>query len=106
MIIGYCKNDHLEWKTNGLSSGIQKKTAFSDERTGPDHPGSRRNLSRSVLYFCPSSGDNTSATAVRLHERATTMPKLHNAKPNASGLLRDGKCMAIVSIHWYKAKAQ
>ncbi|ASF47195.1 hypothetical protein CEK71_14580 [Methylovulum psychrotolerans] len=44
MIIGYCKNDHLEWKTNGLSSGIQKKTAFSDERTGPDHPGSRFKL--------------------------------------------------------------
>src|SRR5215216_4202353 len=39
-------------------------------------------------------------TAVREHERASTMPRLHRANTVAWGLLNWGKCCMIVVCHW------
>src|SRR5881296_969388 len=41
-------------------------------------------------------------TAVRAHERASTMPKLHRANTVAWGLLRWDRCCMIVVSHWSK----
>src|SRR5437870_5758469 len=41
-------------------------------------------------------------TAVRAHERASTIPKLHRANTVAWGLLRWDRCCMIVVSHWSK----
>src|SRR5713101_3262411 len=41
-------------------------------------------------------------TAVRAHERASTIPKLHRAKTVAWGLLTWDRCCMIVVSHWSK----
>src|SRR5215475_2760677 len=41
-------------------------------------------------------------TALRAHERASTIPKLHKANTVAWGLLRWGRCCMIVVSHWAK----
>src|SRR6266545_6191155 len=41
-------------------------------------------------------------TALRAHERASTIPKLHKANTVAWGLLRSGRCCMIVVSHWSK----
>src|SRR5712691_4601736 len=41
-------------------------------------------------------------TAVRAHERANAIPKLHKTNTVAWGLLRWGRCGMIVVSHWSK----
>src|SRR5256885_15081839 len=45
-------------------------------------------------------------TALRAHERASTIPKLHRAKTVAWGLLKGDRCCMIVVSHWSKAAWQ
>ena len=46
-----------------------------------------------------SRAASTPVTAVRLHERARTMPKLHKAKTVACGLLKCGKWVVTSCVH-------
>src|SRR5215831_2317045 len=41
-------------------------------------------------------------TTLRAHERASPIPKLHQANTVAWGLLRRNKCCMIVVSHWSK----
>src|SRR5712691_10486047 len=41
-------------------------------------------------------------TALRAHERASTIPKLHRANTVAWGLLKEDRCCMIVVSHWSK----
>src|SRR5438132_4907868 len=41
-------------------------------------------------------------TALKAHERASTIPKLHRAKTVAWGLLKWDRCCMIVVSHWSK----
>src|SRR5438128_11206210 len=41
-------------------------------------------------------------TALKAHERASTIPKLHRANTVACGLLKEDRCCMIVVSHWSK----